>query len=253
MRGWARVTMGNLKERFERFVKTLNGFESIDVLLSGNDPKDVKRADYFFLKRSIIVEQKTIERDPSNKPQEFVESLVKQGKIMIWGTVSTKVIFDKLPDGEKLKAQMFDRLTRQIDTYVSDADKQTRDTRKYFDVPDALGILVLLNENGATLTPDVIRYGVQRPFAKKLVDGSYRYPHNQGVIVLSELHPIKTGNGGQMMPILPMFKSEDKRQKQFDAFTQEFMTLWAQFNRVPLVHSSNFEALYGNYGIKKPT
>ena len=96
--------MASLRKRFESFVKTMDGFEDIDALLKNCNLPNMKRADYLFDGRKIIVEQKVLEIDPVQKPQQFMDQLMAQGRfILLGGQVSTKVIFDKLPDGEELR------------------------------------------------------------------------------------------------------------------------------------------------------
>jgi hypothetical protein len=60
---------GTLLQRFEEFVRTLDGFESVDDLLRNSDVHGRKRADYLLANRSIIIEQKALKDDPHDKPQ----------------------------------------------------------------------------------------------------------------------------------------------------------------------------------------
>ena len=73
--------MPSLKERFEAFVPTLEGFESIDYLLMGNDYAGKQRADYLLNGRTIIIEQKSLEQNPTDKPQKFVERLANEQRL----------------------------------------------------------------------------------------------------------------------------------------------------------------------------
>lgn len=130
----------NLRQRFEAFVQTLERFESIDSLLKKDDRPGMKRADYLFNNRQFVVEQKSLEIDPNDKPQKFVNRLMEENKVIVFGQVSTKMIFDKMPDGKKYQHELVLRLTRGIEKVISHADKQTRDTREIFSVLAATGI-----------------------------------------------------------------------------------------------------------------
>jgi hypothetical protein len=88
--------MPSLKERFEAFVQTLEGFESIDYLLMGNDYAGKQRADYLLNGRTIIIEQKSLEQNPTDKPQKFVERLANEQGFLIYGQVSTNLIFGRM-------------------------------------------------------------------------------------------------------------------------------------------------------------
>lgn len=230
-----------LREKFEDFIATFDGCENIDVLLKGAPHEGLKRADYLFAGRSIIVEQKTLEFDPVDKPQQFIEKLRKERRVIVYGTVSTDFIFSKMSDGELQKGRMFDFLTRQLDTDVAAADKQTRDTRTIFNIPDAVGVLVILNENAKTLTPDVMRYGIQRPYTKRQVDGSWRYPHNIGVIVISEVHSLTDERGATLLPIMHFSRTGPESENIFTPFYHWLAELWARYNGVPLIQSTHEE------------
>ncbi len=51
------------------------------------------------------------------------------------------------------------------------------------------GVLeVVLNASAPTLCPELIRYGLSHVLKKQRDDGSFRYPHNDGVVIISEAH-----------------------------------------------------------------
>jgi hypothetical protein len=147
----------NLKARFEQFERTLDDFEEIDSLLKGRDPPGKRRADYLFSNRSIIVEQKALETDPIEKQRRYLDRLRSENRIIGWGTFALdKDDFYKLQDGEKLYRALLDKTTSGIEGIASLADKQTRDTREIFGIPNAARILMILNE-AAQSDPGVAR------------------------------------------------------------------------------------------------
>jgi hypothetical protein len=128
-----------LRSRFESFVETLDGFESIDALLrNGEDPPNKKRADYLFQSRSIIVEQKALETNPANRPQKFADKIIRDRGIIAFGTLSTRRIFSGQPDANSLQRRLVLSIAGNIDDNVAKADKQARDTRLIFDIPTQL-------------------------------------------------------------------------------------------------------------------
>jgi|ERR1700733_288232 len=183
----------SLKDRFQRFVTKLDGFENIDELLNDDDPHGKKRADYMFAGRSIIVEQKTLEIDPNDKPQKFIDRLMEDRPVVGYGRFSTSEFLSKHPNGRKLYRDFIHKLTAVIEEDVSNADKQTRDTRQIFSIPNAAGVLIVLNEAAHILDPQLIRYRLQNLLTKKLPDGSPRYPHNDLAITITEIHPVHVG------------------------------------------------------------
>ena len=194
----------SLSKRFEAFVKTLDGFESVDALLKGADPKGKKRADYLAHNRQIVIEQKALQSNPVGRPQKFVDNLALKRGIRIFGTVSTRQVFSGQPDAADLQRRLVLDLARVIDDDVATADKQTSGTRIIFNIPDAMGVLILLNENAVYLQPDVIHYALANSFRKKSAAGSPRYTANDGVILISEASSLTTFPTQSAFPILPL-------------------------------------------------
>jgi hypothetical protein len=223
-----------LRERFESFIKTIRGFEGIDELLRGVGHDGKKRGDYLLWDRQIIVEQKALVADPADRPQKFVNRLIAGGR-PIYGRTSTKVIFDKTPDGKELERKMLLTITKGLEDSVANADKQTRDTRAIFSIPDAVGILVILNESAHTLQPDLIDYGLRHVFQKKTDNGALRYPHNDGVVVISEAHALVSREGRGM----PCFAATapQGRSREVVAFSDALIYAWAAFNNLPILRT----------------
>ncbi len=227
-------TSTSLRNRFEAFVATLDGYESVDVLLKTGDFPGKKRADYLFGNRNIIVEQKSLEIDPANKPQWFVDKLMKESGVVFYGKLSTSAIFSKLPNGQELQRQMILKIGEVIEDHVEHGDKQARDTREIFSIPDAATVLVILNENASTLDFEIIHYVLAQTFQKKK-DGVYRYPHIDGVILISEAQSISVPGFKKVFPISCFISP----QKQNEATVKNFMDMlqvrWAAFNGASLI------------------
>ena len=228
-----------LKTCFEEFVRNVDGFEEIDCLLKDRDPHGKRRADYLFLDRTIIVEQKVLETDPSNKLQNYLDRLMKENRIIGWGTgAMDRDDFYKLPDGETLYKSILHKTTSRIEEIASLADKQTRDTREIFGIPDAAGILIILNEAAQSLISELLEYRIQDLFKIDSRDGSVRYPHNDMIMVISELHPVHIG----LMRYLPTkryINSTARQRERVIAFSDRLTAGWAAVNRALLISETD--------------
>jgi hypothetical protein len=231
--------MEYLRKRFEAFIKTVRGFESIDDLLNDKPLEGRKRADYLLWDRTIIVEQKVLEADPSYRPQKFVNDLMKKRGILFYGTLSTDHIFARLPDGQEQKRRMLLSITKGLEASIADADKQTRDTREIFSIPDAIGIVVILNVSAPTLRPDLISYSLNQVFEKRRNDDSVRYQNNDGVIVISEAHTdiSQTGRGA---PCFANWTPHTKSEATVRAFADDLIYAWSAFNGLPVKRQDTF-------------
>lgn len=232
-----RVT--NLRDRFDRFIRTVRGFESIDELLKEIHLEGKKRADYLLWNRQIIVEQKVLVEDPADKPQKFVNQLMNKGRTLVYGKVSTERIFAGMPDGSEQKKRMFLSITKGLEATFADADKQTQDTREIFSIPEAVGMVVILNVSAPTLHPDLIRYGLSQVLLKRRHDGSVRYSHNDGVVMISEAHTDVSKNG-RGAPCFSSPTPHTKSDQLVRAFSDSLVQSWAAFNGIPLVRQDAF-------------
>lgn len=122
VRYWLFV-MATLKQRFEAFIQTVDGFEDIDTRLKGRDLAGENRADYLLHGRTVIVEQKSLEVDPAARPQNYADKLMARGQLIAFGKVSTTMFSDDL------QREFVLDLGKNLDAIVAKADKQTADTR----------------------------------------------------------------------------------------------------------------------------
>jgi hypothetical protein len=97
--------MQSLKDRFEQFMLSTAGVESIDDLLKHCALKARQRADYLACDRRVIIEQKSIDVNPDYKIQQFLDKLANAGRLPSSDQVdwSLAELFSKVtPDGAAL-------------------------------------------------------------------------------------------------------------------------------------------------------
>ena len=228
-----------LRKRFESFVKTLDGFEDIDALLRNSKDLDGKmRADYLFQRRQIIVEQKTLVSNPVDKPQKFAGKMMRDRGLVLMGTASTQRIFSGQPDASSLQRKLMLSIAKTIDDDVAKADKQTRDTRLIFSIPDAVGMIVFLNEGAEILASDMIHYALCNTFQKRTEGGVLRYTQNDGVILISEAHTVPIPGVLRAYPIHTFTSPQTKSADIVVAFSDMLTKRWATFNHAPLIKES---------------
>jgi hypothetical protein len=87
-----------------------------------------------------------------------------------------------LPSGNPFVRRLHAILTQPIDNLLARADKQTRDTRLTFSIPEALGVVVVLNEDAQLIEPDYFQDKAWDMFRTELEPGRLRYPENQVAI-----------------------------------------------------------------------
>lgn len=146
----------NLGNGLEEFILSLNGVESVDRLMAQCDLPGRKSADFLALNRRVIIEQKSLDIDPHHKVPEFFEKHTNLENFVDGDLTALSHLLRRLPEGTKLGIDLYRSLTKGLDDILSYADKQTRDTRKTFFIPDAIGVVVILNDSAPTLEPDIV-------------------------------------------------------------------------------------------------
>jgi hypothetical protein len=224
----------SLKDRFERFMSSADFAENIDALtVNGNIPGR-RKADYLALRRSVIIEQKSIDRDVDAKVSAFLGELIRQHGPLAAGDVTLAGIIDavaKLPPPNLFKRRLRAILTQRIDDYLAEADKQTRDTRLTFSIPTALGVVVILNEHAQLIEPDYFVDKAWDMLRKEASPGQLRYPENQIALLISEAHRIPMADGTEMIPIETIFSEAGLANPAAVSFAEQLRLRWAEFNQ----------------------
>jgi hypothetical protein len=223
----------SLKERFVSFMSSGDFVEDIDALVRSGYPNGLQKADYLAWNRSVIIEQKSLDQDVDGKVQAFLGDLVgTHGPLEREGVTLARIIdaVAQLPRGNRFKPKLRAILTQRIDDLLAKADKQTRDTRRFFGLPDAIGIVVMLNEHAALIEPDYFQDKAWNMLRKEKAPGQLRYPENQVVILISEAHRVLTAANIEMIPVETTLSETGLKNPAAEAFASELRQRWATFN-----------------------
>lgn len=230
--------ISQIAKRFENFISTQEGFESIDTL-SNVIQSDARRADYFLKNRTIIIEQKVLEVDPGPKIQRFVDDLMKKGKLFFFGSLPLQYILDNHPDGKELHREIYYKVVKNLDNLFSTADKQIRATKLQFGVPSAMGLLTILNEAAVTLDTRVVMYRINQIFGWNKDDGTPRYPDVAGVLLLGELSQVPNAQFEKVYPILSMLGPSAAGHSTIGEDLDRLVAAWVEFNNATLIQGSS--------------
>ena len=145
---------------FDRIVETSGG-KRVDALL--DKPPDWENADYIFADENVVAELKEIQKD-INADRELSQRLgaihhkhrTRLGVLI--GRRSIRI--DQLP--EDIRDEMIVPFQRRIEGPVKKAAKQIKETKKRLGVPDACGLLILVNDASTFLTPDLAHFFLSR-------------------------------------------------------------------------------------------
>jgi len=143
---------------FNECVRKVGGICLDDVL---PDTRDFYNADYLFEDVNVVGELKCLEKDPlsddayTDKIQNLYDKWVREG--LLPSSNAGKVILNTRDLPENCAVELLGLFKYQLESsYIKKANRQIRETKAHFDIPDAKGLLLLANQGNYTLEPSVI-------------------------------------------------------------------------------------------------
>ena len=192
----------SLEDRFKAFLDQLDGAESIDDSLSDTELSNGKRADFLLDQRRIVLEVKSLETDPEYKIEERLAPHRNRREFpnFFWKTDLNKIL-PYLPDGEKIRWQMFHAVTRAVQGALEKADDQIEATKTALNLKHACGVVVILNEEIGILAPDLVTAKASGMLLKTK-DNNVRYKQIAYVWIISESHKMVSQGGSEHLPLI---------------------------------------------------
>lgn len=214
----------DMEERFHRFALTLPAAESIDALVPSG--ASGQRADYLWRGRSMVVELKVLTGDPRAKVERAIDALSEREDAPLFiGPSPVDNVFRHLSDGAEQLRKLRQQVMRSTEAAFRDARRQIASTRKLFELPDALGMLVVLNPDIETLSPIDVGQELSRLMEKRQSEGWAV----DVVWLLSEAHL-----AGGAQPCILITGSRIDRFEWASSYLDELNAAWASFNNSPI-------------------
>jgi hypothetical protein len=229
----------SLEDRFTRFLGSLPGAESIDALTLPTDPNHPRKADFLLANREIIVELKTLTVDTSHKIEPAIDKHRDRDEFpLFYGEADLKKVLSHLPDGEEIHRRIYLSITRSVEEAVRSAEEQIDHTRHVLALPNAISMLVILNESVQVLDPTVVGYRVANLMNRKRT-GASRSPTLDFVWLLFESHSL---GGNATHPYFPSMLIRGERASNFpwfSAFHDDITHRWAKANNAAILDAGS--------------
>lgn len=220
----------SLEARFTRFLQALPGAESIDHLALPEDHQHRRKADFLLSHRKVIVELKTLTDDPSHKIEATADKHRSRNDWpLFYGTADVRKVLGNLPDGEAIYAKMVNALGRSVETAVRSAEEQVAHTRRVLELPDAAGLLVILNESVDVLDPYVVGHRVAQ-LMRRSRTGNGEAEKLDFVWLLFESHVMGMVQGHPAVPCILINGEGKDRFPWFHALHHDLVACWAHAN-----------------------
>jgi hypothetical protein len=229
------VSDKNLEARFKVFVKNMDGAECIDELELTDEQERANKADYFFNNREVISELKALQTDTSEKIEKVLAPYKETPEWPIFfGKQDVQKILNYLPEKEKINRKLIEAVTESIEGIVEKANRQIRDTKRTFNLPDSGGLLVVLNDLVDILSPDLVAYRVKRALNKRTPTGELRFPNISVVMIIGGAHYAQLNPNLKGIPIL-IIPNDVPEAIIVEGFVSNLIKMWSKFDGQPLV------------------
>lgn len=230
--------MASLENRFLQFLSAWPGAERIDDIIPSSAFTSKKRADFLLFRRSVVVELKTLKTDTSPKiDKELDKHRNRDDYPLIYGPVDIQKILRHLPDQEEINRRIYRNITRSIEDSIRSAEIQVRDTKEILNLPNAIGLVVLLNEGIGVFSPDIAVRKVSELLCRVRSDGSIGSPISFAWC-LFESHVTEAEGHPSAFPCVLLEGPGADSHSWFDPLFSELLEGWAKFNNANLVHSN---------------
>jgi len=217
-----------LKDRFFEFCRHYPEAEDIDSIVNPAEiPTGIKIADFLLQQRTIVCEVKTLTNETAEKLAAYMHvngigpSQLSDGQHLV------RDLFLKLEDGEAKYRKAITIITKPITDGLHHADKQIADTRDFFHIAKADGLLVILNDQVSIAGQPLIFERLGQRLGKTNDDGSLCYTNVSHVLHIGEKYTPGDADAHLNFSIANSLVPE---QSGVAAFVQKFMADWAAFN-----------------------
>lgn len=235
------VSDKNLEGRFKVFLRDLEGAEPIDDLELTPEQRRANKADYFFAGQAVIGELKALYEDTASKVESIIGPYRETPEWPVFfGQQDLKKILRHLPDGDEIWAGVVAAVTRSIEALVEKANRQIRATKETFGLPEAGGLMIIVNDAVDVLSPDLIVYRVRKALNKRTPGGELRFPNVSAVLVIGAAHYTQMNPVLKGLPIL-LIPNAVPEAARVEEFVRELNEKWAAFEGKPLIQMESEE------------
>ncbi len=220
----------SLERRFTDFIESLSDAETIDKLQLPLDPDRRRKADFLLGNRKVIVELKTLTDDVPHKVEATADKHREREDFpLFYGKADARAVLTQLSDGEDIYRRMVLSLTRSIEQSVRSAEEQITHTRAVLDLPDAAGLLVILNDSVEILDPGLVGHRVAQVLRRERT-GRSDSDKVDFIWLLFESHALGVVGGVPATTSMLIHSDGHDRLPWFDSFHLDLNTRWAQAN-----------------------
>lgn len=209
--------------------------ENVDKIVFAPEHSESKRADYLLDGRNIVIEVKRLDDDRVDAAQTALDAFrASPDWPLNEGEVSMGELGAMHPRGEALLAEIYDTITTSLKRAFEEANRQIRGTKVAIGKPDAMGIVVFLNDGVDYLDPKLASRRLGQLIRQAEADGSRRYESVDSAIMISWAHT-QPGAGDRVVRPAVSVAAEQLTQNEWEQSFEVFLlNEWSAYLKVPI-------------------
>lgn len=193
-----------LESRLIRFLEDMPGTESLDDPAFSKINGAGEKADYLLSRRRLVAELKTINGDPTERIEQRLRTRLQQPDApIVFGTLGVSKVVEGLHDRAAVDKMMIDMAGRAVRRHLQKANTQLGAIKERMSLPDAGGLLILMNDDEPMIDAAAIGYALK----SALETAADAYEHVTNVWAIVESHRIAMPGGRTGYPHLHVFRS----------------------------------------------
>jgi len=209
--------------------------ERIDSLPLAPEHRSRKKADYVMFDRRAVVEVKSL---VSDREQQFKRVMQKWQHCidnfgLFYGEVPLQRILRKNPYKDQINGELRAAVTSVLYDDFRDANHQIAGTKQSLNLPDALGVVVVVNETIDLLDPTILMYKVKQLLALER-GGTRRFRHIHYAWVPTAAHALVGRNDEKAGLVISLAAPEPERVAEIGWLQAHFMREWGAFLGLPV-------------------
>lgn len=223
--------MPTINDRFTAFCRQFPGAEAIDLLtltpeeeqrrLAGN----LKRADFFFEGRSIICELKALETDTSDKLKDALSEKGVTPEDLAKGIHIVEQLL-----GKKIYHQTNKALTTPITNLFTKAVNQVKDSKTLFDLPNAHGLLIVVNDTVPILGGPQAYERFYHRLLNKGGQVEIFHKHINRFLYVGETHVMEMADGADQFISITLPNPYAPGPQALEDFVFALIKAWAEYS-----------------------
>ncbi|WP_213663067.1 hypothetical protein [Stutzerimonas stutzeri] len=234
--------MKALEKRLHDFIMHSNigaeDADNLDSIFKKEDGTQHSRPDYFLRGRSVILEKKTITKDPTNDFNSWLNKLTEDDPWLAanWLTpMPVEQIIQAHPDKIKFRSKICDRLYRGLrNDIMQKASKQLLETQRLLGLDRAVKGLLLLNEKVEVFEEQILINEIEKNLSRIKINSE---PECKGIDFVLLISETKADTKHNRYPCNLIISAHAYNKPIIPFHMRDFIIKWSNFNERPLIET----------------